>query len=55
MDILNLLSFPEEKILVAFTNTASGIIIVGRADDGSIVGVDDVQADEERLGLIRNE
>jgi len=40
---------PILKTLVAFANTAGGILIVGRTDDGSIVGLDDVHADEERM------
>jgi len=40
---------PILKTLVAFANTAGGTLIIGRADDGNIVGVDDVLADEERL------
>jgi len=40
---------PILKTLVAFANTAGGTLVVGRADDGSIVGVDDVRGDEERL------
>jgi ATP-dependent DNA helicase RecG len=42
-------SKPILKTLVAFANTAGGTLIIGRGDDGSIVGVDDVQVDEERL------
>lgn len=37
------------KALVAFANTAGGQLIIGVADDGAIVGVDDPLADEERL------
>ncbi len=37
------------KTLVAFANTAGGTLIIGREDDGSIVGVDDVFDSEERL------
>ncbi len=40
---------PILKTLVAFANTAGGILIIGKADDGEIVGVDDVLAEEERL------
>jgi ATP-dependent DNA helicase RecG len=45
---------PILQTLVAFANTAGGTLIIGRDDDGSIVGVDDVHvddvhADEERL------
>jgi len=65
MNIQQLLSSPEGKILefkrnlsspkpilktlVAFANTAGGTLIIGRADDGAIVGVENVLADEERL------
>jgi ATP-dependent DNA helicase RecG len=37
------------KTLVAFANTAGGVMIIGRDADGTIVGVDDVLAQEERL------
>jgi len=40
---------PILKTLVAFANTAGGTLIVGRADDRSIVGLDDAHVDEERL------
>ena len=40
---------PILKTLVAFANTAGGTLVIGRADDGEIIGVDDVLADEERL------
>jgi len=40
---------PILKTVVAFANTAGGILIIGKADDGEIVGVDDVLAEEERL------
>jgi len=40
---------PVLRALVAFGNTAGGTLIVGRADDGTLVGVDDVLAEEERL------
>ncbi len=40
---------PILKTLVAFANTAGGTLLIGRDDDGEIIGVDDVLADEERL------
>lgn len=40
---------PILKSLVAFANTAGGTLLVGRADDGSLVGVPNVLAAEERL------
>jgi ATP-dependent DNA helicase RecG len=68
MDILQLLSLPEGKTLefkrdlsspkpvlrtlVAFANTAGGTLIIGRADDGKLVGVNDVLAEEERLASL---
>ncbi len=42
-------SKPILKTLVAFANTAGGTLIIGRADDGSLIGVEDVLAEEERL------
>lgn len=68
MDILRLLSLPEGKTLefkrdlsspkpvlrtlVAFANTAGGTLIIGRADDGAVVGVNDVLTEEERLASL---
>jgi len=68
MDILRLLSLAESKTLefkrdlsspkpvlrtlVAFANTAGGSLLVGRADDGAVVGVNDVLAEEERLASL---
>jgi ATP-dependent DNA helicase RecG len=40
---------PLLRTLVAFANTAGGALIIGRADDGRIVGVEDVLTEEERL------
>jgi ATP-dependent DNA helicase RecG len=40
---------PIMKTLVAFTNTAGGVMIIGRNADGTVVGVDDVLSQEERL------
>ena len=40
---------PILKTLVAFANTAGGILVIGREDDGTVVGVANVLAEEERL------
>ena len=40
---------PILRTLAAFANTAGGTLIIGRADDGGIIGIDDVLAEEERL------
>lgn len=40
---------PVVKTLIAFANTAGGILIIGRDDEGSIVGIKDVFALEEKL------
>jgi ATP-dependent DNA helicase RecG len=40
---------PVLKSLVAFANTAGGVLIIGRTDAGDVVGVDNVLAQEERL------
>lgn len=40
---------PLLKTLVAFANTAGGQLIIGVADNGEIIGVDDPLAEEERL------
>lgn len=40
---------PILKSLIAFANTAGGTLVVGRADDGAVVGVASVLAAEERL------
>ena len=61
MDILRLLSLHEGKTLefkrdlsspkpvlrtlVAFANTAGGTLIIGKADDGVVIGVGDVLAE----------
>jgi len=37
------------KSLVAFANTAGGTLVIGRADDGQVVGLANVLAQEERL------
>lgn len=65
MDIRNMLSLPEGKTLefkrdltslrpilktlVAFSNTAGGTLIVGKNNDGTIVGVENVLLMEEKL------
>jgi len=43
---------PILKTLVAFANTAGGTLIIGRGDDGSIVGIENILADEERLASL---
>ena len=40
---------PILKTLVAFANTAGGTLVVGRDDDGTVVGLSDAKKDEERL------
>ncbi|MBU0576923.1 ATP-binding protein, partial [Patescibacteria group bacterium] len=40
---------PILKTLVAFANTAGGILLIGRESDGAICGVQDVLQAEERL------
>jgi ATP-dependent DNA helicase RecG len=40
---------PILKTLVAFANTAGGTLLIGRDNDGKIVGVDDVFDAEEKL------
>lgn len=43
---------PILKSLVAFANTAGGTLVIGRADDGAILGVDNVLAEEEHLANV---
>ncbi|WP_052813170.1 ATP-binding protein [Desulfonatronum thioautotrophicum] len=45
------LSAPKNilKSVIAFANTAGGTVVIGRADDGTVVGVGDVLDAEERL------
>ena len=43
---------PVLKSLVAFANTAGGTLVIGRADDGAIVGVAHALAEEERLANV---
>lgn len=43
---------PILKTLVAFANTAGGTLIIGKTDDGIIVGIEDILADEERLASL---
>jgi predicted HTH transcriptional regulator len=40
---------PILKTLVAFANTAGGTFVVGRTNDGRVVGVGDALREEERL------
>ncbi len=65
MDIEKLLTLPEGKTLefkenlnsikpilktlIAFSNTAGGVLIIGRADDGKVIGVSNVFDMEEKL------
>jgi ATP-dependent DNA helicase RecG len=65
MDVREILSLPESKTiefkrdfssikpilktLIAFANTAGGTLLIGRADDGAIIGVEDVFDAEEKL------
>jgi len=37
------------KDIVAFANTAGGVVVIGVDDDGSVVGVADPLREEERL------
>jgi len=37
---------PVLKTLVAFANTAGGTLVIGRADDGALVGVGDPLLEE---------
>ena len=40
---------PIMKTLVAFANTAGGILVIGRDDSGTITGIDDVLQAEESI------
>jgi len=40
---------PIMKTLVAFANTAGGILVIGRDDNGTIIGLDDVLQAEESI------
>lgn len=40
---------PILKTLVAFANTAGGILVIGVQDDGAVVGIADALREEERL------
>ena len=67
MDISQILTRPEGKTLefkrnisslksilktiVAFANTAGGILVIGREDDGKIQGVSNIFKAEERRAL----
>ena len=33
---------PILKTIIAFANTAGGILIIGRAPEGEIIGIDDI-------------
>ncbi|MCX5809953.1 MAG: ATP-binding protein [Proteobacteria bacterium] len=43
---------PILKTLIAFANTAGGIVIIGQGDDGTVYGIQDVFMAEERLTSI---
>lgn len=45
---------PILKTLVAFANTAGGTLLIGRDDDGAIIGIDDIFEAEEQPGSIPN-
>ena len=51
------LSSPDGPLrtLVAFANSAGGRLVVGVADDGTIVGVDDPLTEEERIANLIND
>jgi hypothetical protein len=51
LDFKRDLSSPKSvlKDIVAFANTAGGMVVVGVEDDGSVVGVSDPLREEERL------
>ncbi len=40
---------PILKTIVAFANTAGGILIIGKEDNGDIVGVSDIQKQQDKL------
>jgi ATP-dependent DNA helicase RecG len=40
---------PILKTLIAFANTAGGTLLIGKDDDGTIIGVNDVFEAEEKL------
>lgn len=40
---------PVLKTMIAFANTAGGVLIVGREDDGTVIGVPEVLQAEERV------
>jgi len=40
---------PILKTLVAFANTAGGVLLIGRGNDGTVYGVPEVLQVEERL------
>ena len=40
---------PIMKTLVAFANTAGGVLVIGREDNGTIIGLDDVLQAEESI------
>ncbi len=40
---------PILKTIIAFANTAGGILIIGRAPEGEIIGIEDIFKSEEKL------
>jgi predicted HTH transcriptional regulator len=40
---------PIMRTLIAFANTAGGILVIGRGDNGVITGIDDVLQAEESI------
>jgi ATP-dependent DNA helicase RecG len=40
---------PILKTLVAFANTAGGLLVIGKDNNGEIIGVTDIESAEERL------
>ncbi|MCH9625265.1 MAG: hypothetical protein S4CHLAM123_04360 [Chlamydiales bacterium] len=43
---------PILKTLIAFANTAGGTLIIGRTDDGTIKGIEDILSAEEKLANV---
>jgi ATP-dependent DNA helicase RecG len=43
---------PILKTIVAFANTAGGILIIGKEDDGEIIGISDIQKQLDKLANV---